>query len=334
MDKQKIILVKTNNIMTTQYYYSVLQRALEEVFDSVIVFDNISQFEERDKKIPVMVGYVMDAFRLLVRGYRNLMVWVQGVKAEECLLAEQKRIKAWIEAYIEGQVLKRMKFCVFVSEAMRDFYTAKYEITFADKEHYIMPCYNEESIFEEAFIRKENIFVYTGSISKWQCFEEAVKLYREIEKQDRAVSLLVLTPQREKAREIIIRENVERYHIDFVSKVELGKYLVTARYGFVLREDNPVNNVATPTKFSTYCAYGIIPIFTTYIRDFCSQTRDMEYVVALPSLNVEEGTDIVIEHMKKNVNLSDMKREYRNFFSQYYNSDRHRENLIEKLRLL
>lgn len=51
----------------------------------------------------------------------------------------------------------------------------------------------------------------------------------------------------------------------------------TAHYGFVLRDDITVNNVACPTKLVEYLQYGILPILLTpNIGDFAA--RGMEYL--------------------------------------------------------
>ena len=63
--------------------------------------------------------------------------------------------------------------------------------------------------------------------------------------------------------------SLENVDIRGVKAEELANYYKKAHYGFVLRDDIPVNNVACPTKLVEYMNYGIIPIvLSDEIGDF------------------------------------------------------------------
>lgn len=65
--------------------------------------------------------------------------------------------------------------------------------------------------------------------------------------------------------------------LDCKTPTELVAEYQTAHYGFVLRDDITVNNVACPTKLVEYLQYGILPILLTpNIGDFAA--RGMEYL--------------------------------------------------------
>ena len=65
--------------------------------------------------------------------------------------------------------------------------------------------------------------------------------------------------------------------LDCKAPAELPAEYRTAHYGFVLRDDITVNNVACPTKLVEYLQYGILPILhTPHIGDFAA--RGMQYI--------------------------------------------------------
>ena len=81
-------------------------------------------------------------------------------------------------------VMKKAKMIFYVSHYMKDYYEALAHRKFTDKS-YVMPCFNE-TLDTEVFEKKDysqKIFTYVGSLDLWQCFEETVDIYAEIEKR-------------------------------------------------------------------------------------------------------------------------------------------------------
>lgn len=54
--------------------------------------------------------------------------------------------------------------------------------------------------------------------------------------------------------------NMNNVILDSVFPEELYKYYSIAHYGFLLRDDHVLNEVAAPTKLTEYLYYGIVPI--------------------------------------------------------------------------
>ncbi|MNL07568.1 hypothetical protein D3C87_1282490 [compost metagenome] len=82
----------------------------------------------------------------------------------------------------------------------------------------------------------------------------------------------ILTGQKQKMQEIFSINGLndkKNILIDSVTPNELDKYYKKAHYGFVLRDDVDVNNVACPTKIIEYLAYGMTCItLSNKIGDF------------------------------------------------------------------
>lgn len=72
-----------------------------------------------------------------------------------------------------------------------------------------MPCFNVsriEALQVDERKYKKNIFTYVGSLSKWQCFEETLDFYKQIEKIDPNAELKIFTFAKDEARRIVERK--------------------------------------------------------------------------------------------------------------------------------
>ncbi len=132
-----------------------------------------------------------------------------------------------------------------------------------------------------------------------------------------------LTNQPDKASELIQSYNIKNYICKYAKNEELSQYLKNASYGFVLRDDNIVNNVATPTKFSTYLSYGVVPIYSSCIKGFDSAMDEKKCKVRLNSLNINECFDKVIDMINKDVPTQIIIDEYQSIFNTYYNTEKY-----------
>ncbi len=99
----------------------------------------------------------------------------------------------------------------------------------------------------------------------------------------------ILTGQKQEMIEIFNKNGLAHKNnifIDSVAPNELDKYYKKAHYGFVLRDDIDVNNVACPTKIIEYLAYGMTCItLNSKIGDF--QELGFNYIT-IEQLNKEE----------------------------------------------
>ena len=209
---------------------------------------------------------------------------------------------------------------IFVSYAMKKHYEVKYKMKFVDN-YVIMPCFNTE-IQNDSFTSPKkydnNLFVYAGGLSIWQCFNKTLKCYEEIEKFELPnTKLLILTQDKEKALEKIRKTNIKNYEIDFVKPENLPEILKIAKYGFVIRDDVPVNRVATPTKISTYIANGLIPIYSECIIDFHNKIKDYRFKLVYDNNFI----DSLLSLANYKIDSKDVYLEYETIFKQYYNTN-------------
>ncbi len=258
-------------------------------------------------------------------GYRHILLWLQGLPPEESFMRNHSYLRKFILSIRDRNALKHSNLVFLVSEKMREFLENKYRISFKNK-YMIMPCFNTEldkASFSVPEKYEKNVFTYTGSLASWQCFEQTARLYSQIEQALPDCRFDVYTSEKAEAEALLKKYGVKNYRIDFVTPSELTERLKCCKFGFVLREDDPVNNVATPTKFSTYLSNGVIPIFSSCIDGFYRATQDMKYVVALDSFT----PDKVFQFCKSPVNVDELTAEYVKLFDTYYNRQLYVENI-------
>ena len=231
---------------------------------------------------------------------------------------------------IEKRALKKAAFCLFVSDDMRRHYETKYGLSFEGR-CFVMPCFN--STFEQGSFLAEGkydspTFAYVGSMAAWQCFEATVDLYKELEARLPGALLKVLTFDQDGARKILRAKGVERYEVGCVSPEKVAGELAKVAYGFVIREDDPVNRVATPTKLSSYMAAGVIPVFSDCIGSFSSLARGLKYAIPVGrSVDV----DAVARRCAEPVRREEVLGEYRRVFDTYYSREYYVEGLAPLL---
>lgn len=319
-----------NDSSVTGTYMNIVKQACSLVGDSNTILKGEKPHNKSDY---IISDTVQTAFQYFMYGYKNQIVWMQGVVPEESYMRRHSKFRFGVLSYMERFVLKKSKLLLLVSNDMLKHYEKKYNLSLKNKS-VIMPCFNETEIAEDAFFEskyKENTFLYVGGMAKWQCFEDMAKLYSKIEAADSNSIFYVYTFDKGIAEAVIKALNIKNYKIDYAPKEELSEKIKGMKYGFVLREDCTVNNVATPTKFSNYLANGIIPIYSDSLRSFANIDAEMKIGIVCNLDDLNTGAKRILEHMKLLVNANEMKNKCQSIFATYYNQDRYVEAIKRKL---
>lgn len=329
-----IWILRSTNSEVTDFYLETVASALEKAG-----FATTTVSAERVKECVAaharsedwfLSSNAMETCRLYLKGARNVILWCQGIIPEESYLRNGSKGKSAIFSLIEKSALKKAAFCLFVSDDMRRHYETKYGLSFEGR-CFVMPCFN--SMFEQGSFFAEGkydspTFAYVGSMAAWQCFEETVDLYKELESRLPGAFLKVLTFNQAGAREILRAKGVERYEVGCVPPEKVAGELAKVAYGFVIREDDPVNRVATPTKLSSYMAAGVIPVFSDCIGSFSGLARGLKYAIPVGrSVDV----DAVARRCAEPVRREEVLREYRRVFDTYYSREYYVQGLAPLL---
>ena len=320
--KQAYIYINYSNIVVLQSYLEVIQKALIE---NGYKCEFTKSLETIDKSSLIVHPMAIDALKYYLKGYKNFILWQQGATADESYLRHHSKVRYWLLNRIDTFAMKKAKFILFVSNYMKLHYEKLADCSFEEKS-YTMPCFNEkfdENIYKRKDFSKKT-FTYAGSLDLWQCFDQTVDLYKEIEAKVSNAMFKVLTFQVDEAKRILEEKGVKNYIVKCVPKDDVKKELVEMTYGFILREDSMVNRVATPTKFSSYLAAGVIPIFSECLRDFASVSSNMKYIL---KIGKHYSVDEVVAFVNLDVDMEELKSEYKSLFDSYYSVAMHISNL-------
>jgi len=123
-------------------------------------------------------------------------------------------------------------------------------------------------------------FVYSGNLAPWQNVDQMLHYYNELHTKG---TFFFFTSDIEKLRKLFKILNIKktfsvsRIRLKDISNKKLLKNLFNFHFGFVLRENNIINNVAFPTKLREYLDNGILPVLLEPFGDFDSM--GMKYLL-------------------------------------------------------
>lgn len=312
----KIVRSSSTNAEVTDYYLDVIGSIVEECGEKK--YEETRELKQCDKKDIIVAPTAVDFIKIYFKGYKNIIYWMQGLDLEESFMRNGSKLRCLVLGLITKFAMKKALAIFYVSEEMKKYEENKFRISTCEKS-FIMPCFNvsrTEALQKDERKYKKNIFTYVGSLSKWQCFEETLDFYKQIEKIDPNAELKIFTFAEEEAKKIVANKNLKNCIVTSVAPDKMTEALADVKFGFVLREDDPVNRVATPTKLSSYLSAGVIPIFSKYIKDFYNRTINFEYVVPVSDFNPNEK---VKKLMIEKINVDKLISEYMNLFESYYN---------------
>tara|TARA_B100000700_G_scaffold329703_1_gene452469 strand:- start:3118 stop:4161 length:1044 start_codon:yes stop_codon:yes gene_type:complete len=272
MDENEIILLVDNNS-----------------FPDYELPSNVSKitYKNRFEAIKIILSYkkrrlfflnVVDLFRFQFLKYigRKLFVWHQGIIPEESYSRHNSILRYYILSAIEFLALRNADGAVLVSSEAKSFLERKYKFL-SLKKYIIVPCLSDFSLTNISEPR-DNKFVYIGGISPWQCFEDVIASYLYIKNVIENATLSIYTLDKEKAK-ITVEKFTSNYKelgieiASLTSRNEVEAALNNHRYGFLLRENIPLNNVASPIKFGEYLSCGVAPIITEAVIDYAKIVR-------------------------------------------------------------
>lgn len=121
----------------------------------------------------------------------------------------------------------------------------------------------------------QEIYIYSGGLAPYQCFGQTLKLFAARYRRNPRCRLLVLTTATEAAQREIAAHRLPGGAVMLRRALleEVNAFLNAADCAFMLREENPINFSAAPTKFAEYCMVGLPIIMTGAVRDSAALAR-------------------------------------------------------------
>lgn len=315
----------------TVFYVGIVEECLKDYGYTLKKVTRLSEIKRPDLIFTITHSYFCLA--KLRHPFVKTIMWIQGLGIEE---AKMNRAKwKWPLFYItELFSVRNADFVLFVSERMREYYVS--EFGYKGTNYVIMPCFNllyNEKVDYSKF--KNPTFVYAGGISAWQSIDKILDVYAEIEKILPEAKLTMLCNDKGYLEEEIRKRAIQNYEIKFVPLEELQNELEKYKYGFIIREKNWVNEVATPTKMNSYLAAHIIPIYSDGVNDFERNIKLGEFtLMAKTPLNPKEIATTIVAFERELHNYELFIPLVKEVFDNHYNVKTYKLQILKKIKVL
>ncbi len=322
----KIFLNKQDINDATAKYLKIIEQSIRLLSDDVCYIYSSKNLSKNDIAITIHSKHFFDLWK---NNHKQRTInWFQGIAPEELRLifgGVKGRIYYLLWSFFERFALKRSYANFFVSNEMQRHYKRKYG--YSSDNYLIMPCFNQD-IRVESFNYKNKYtnpsFVYAGSLSKWQCVDETLLLYKAIETENSYSSITLLTAEQEKGNSLLKKYGIKNGVVKYVPLNEINEELQKYKYGFLIRNDISINRVATPTKMNTYLANGIIPVYSNVIVDFIENIGEKKYAICLKNNDDFHYFSNQIKKMEQEeINPNLIYSEYKHIFTEYFSESKY-----------
>lgn len=316
----------------TSYYMDIIQNEVEKRGYKWTIINDIRDIIDPDLLITITERYFLN----VNAKYPNIphIYWSQGVGPEEIMWSGKgikKYFRVLARTMAEKKAILKSTLVFFVSNYMIKHYGRKYG--YKGNNYVVMPCYNLKLSAEFDVERyKKPTFVYAGGASVWQCTDEMCEVYKYIEQQMPEATLTILSGDRSAFEDLMKKYDIKNYEIKYVKKDFLDDELKKYKYGFLLREDNIVNKVATPTKMNSYLANYLIPIYTEAVDDFKQHIKLGEFTLCFSCpLNKKQIADKIIHFERDEHDFFQLKINIERIFEEHYNDATYANSIRQKL---
>lgn len=192
------------------------------------------------------------------------IVDLHGALPEEFAMSKNYPM-AQKETLHEELAMRYADFLVSVTDSMVSHMKKKYSGQYSQK-YIILPILDKETLASKTKCIEQDknadvpVIVYAGGMQKWQMVEEMQACM--VKQPDYDYRIFTVLPN-EFWRLWGDRSFLKHMRVESATPEQLRLEYEECQYGFVLREDCIVNNVACPTKLIEYVLKGIVPIMNT-----------------------------------------------------------------------
>lgn len=188
--------------------------------------------------------------------------------------------KRWVFPLKENAIKRRLRKAatfahgaIFVSDALRQLQGPDLPLN----RTLVLPCVADEHQFffsdelrrdtrqRLGFTDHQPILIYVGSAAIWQCIHQTVDLIQQALRLYPACEALIISPDQDSFNKLIAPALSHRIKIVSVALNNINAYLNAADFGLLLREESPVNFVASPVKHAEYCLAGLKVVSTNAV---------------------------------------------------------------------
>lgn len=225
---------------------------------------------------------------------------LKGVVPEEHLLyGESNAINNFLHyavtRFFEWCLTKQADSFSVVSNQFQKYLVGKYSL---DKEIIVFPSvFNQNIFYFDQPIREktrkeleihvsESLLTYSGSFQRWQNPGILFQLFSDVLATYPHYHLMIITYERDRAVELIQKYHLPEYriHIKTGSPPEVNAWLNASDVCILLRKNDVVNQVSSPTKFLEYLVTKNKLFMTDHIGDYSEMIKNTPFGVVAPDL--------------------------------------------------
>lgn len=316
----------------TRYYINIISTVIEVNGYKSMTVHKLSAIKSPDLIITVTEKCFLKAF---LRFHSKTIYWAQGVGAEERKLTikncfDIKSIIGYVGRLVsESLAINRATIVFCVSQRQVDYYKEKFGYKPNKDRLIIMPCYNSKltPVFTPSQYEKP-VFTYAGNASSWQGVDFMLDVYKEVENRLPDARLKLYSGDKEFFVAKLNERHIINYEINYVSVDILQNELHKCKYGFIIRDNSIVNQVATPTKMNSYLASYLIPIFSETVGDFKENIKLGEFTIMCKyPLDAKTVADEILKFETSQHDFNTFKEYVERVFDNHYNDARYIERI-------
>lgn len=264
------------------------------------------------RSYPLMIGGLLA--KLFHK--KKLIFDPRGLYADELLYVNKNKILFPIFKLLENLSCKYSNNIVVVSQPFKKYLFNKYNI----KEEKITVITTFSVLAENHFLNKTNLidikndifhtpnailFVYSGSIEKWQMIDETIHFFNLIYRNIENARFIFLSKAKQKFKDYLSdKMPSDKYFIESVDNEILPFYLSQCDYSVIFRDNNIINQVSAPIKVKDYLLSGLPIIMTDRIGDSSSFIKENNLGFIVNGVNEHEMSKVIMD-IKKNKVLFD-----------------------------
>ncbi|MCF6243900.1 MAG: hypothetical protein L3J43_02555 [Sulfurovum sp.] len=246
---------------------------------------------------------------------KKVYYWVQGAVPEESYMRHESKIRKKILSSVEYIGLKFSSYQILVSTYMKEFLGEKYRMNFNS---IIVPCTSDLQYMESK--KEKDSYVYVGGLSAWQKFDQILLMFNKIIEENKNAKLYIATGETQQARRLFVEYLTKEAqgHVtlqNIETREEMSDFLNTKEYGFLIREDDIVNNVASPIKLAEYLSTGVNVIISSALTSYAQEVENA-------------GAGIMVENVEDIKKLKDFSSSVTNALK-LYDKTFSEENLVK-----
>jgi len=319
----------------TRYYVGLIEKAAGSLGLNFLYVTKMPRLGSKDLILTITCKYYVLA---KVKCPKNKIIfWAQGIVPEEYLMGDKINIfKFYFISLLERISIQGSDLLLVVSESMLAHFKNKYRIK--DSKCLIIPCYNLGYVsglpIHTSSRYEHPTFVYAGSMHRWQCLEKTLVIFKRIQHAIPSAKITILVREIDEVLLLLRKMQIKNAVVKYVPLDKLQSELLNYKYGFIIRDNIIVNNVATPTKMNSYLASGVIPIYTDAVNSFVENIDlGKEYTICVDSNNCENQViETIVRLESRPISVTDLDFYINKVFIDYYNSGKHILLISENLK--